>query len=121
MAARKPVATRPARRVPFIHFDFGRKAPAAKPKARELMPNFVILLLVLISAAVGIELADSYAIAQAQAALDQINLTPAETAARAKALQQAIEADTGNDEIIKLIIVALAGVVPALAKRNGDK
>ena len=121
MAARKAVAPRPARRVPFIHFDFGRKAPSSKPKAKELMPNLLYVFTGLAAVLMGMEWMDGQAVAAAQAALDRPNLTPDETEVLAQSLADARDADAANDNLINTALGALAATLIQLTRRNGDK
>ena len=118
-AAKRPV--KQPRRVPFIHFDFGRKQPPAKLRPRELMPNLITVFLGLSCVLMGIEWFDAQAIAEAQAALARPNLTPAETTALAASLSEARAADAANDDLMNTALGALAATLITLSKRNGDK
>lgn len=120
MAARKEVAPRQPRRVPFIHLDFGRRQNGAKRPAKELLPNLIIVFLGLGAVLMGIEWMDAVAVSEAQAALARPELTPDETAILAQSLADARDADAANDNLINTALGALAATLIQLTRRNGD-
>ena len=90
-----------------------------KRRARELMPNLLIVVLVISAIIIGLECFDWLTVSAAQAALARPDLTPGETAMLGEILKDVIEADNGNDGLVKYAVGGVNGVLLALTQRNG--